>query len=85
MSPSINSLYDVYEFYCNANNGNECLVSKRYFEKMARELISDYLDNDGVISNAYFLWKKVISIKGYKYNYYIIKFKIKFKEKILAM
>ena len=55
-SPScIKSLYDVYEFYCNANNGNECLVSKKYFEKMARELISDYLDNDGVISNAYFL------------------------------
>jgi len=55
-SPShcIKSLYDAYEFYCNSNNGNECLVSKRYFEKMARELIGEYLDDDGVISNIYF-------------------------------
>jgi len=50
----IKSLYDAYEFYCNSNNGNECLVSKRYFEKMARELIGEYLDDDGVISNTYF-------------------------------
>jgi hypothetical protein len=50
----IKSLYDAYEFYCNSNNGNECLVSKRYFEKMARELIGEYLEEDGVISNSYF-------------------------------
>jgi hypothetical protein len=60
VSSNIKSLYEAYEFYCMNNknstimNSNECIVSKRYFEKMARELIGDYLDNDGVISNTYF-------------------------------
>lgn len=53
-SPCIFSLYDAYEFYCNSNVGNECIVSKRYFEKVSRDLLYDFIDDDGVISNKYF-------------------------------
>jgi hypothetical protein len=55
-TPHIHSLYDAYEYYCNhsINNANECIVSKRYFEKISRDLIGEYVDDDGVISNVYF-------------------------------
>lgn len=57
-TPHIHSLYDAYEYYCNcnssSNNANECIVSKRYFEKISRDLIGEYVDDDGVISNVYF-------------------------------
>jgi len=45
---SMQSLYSAYEFY-SAHNINECVVSKRYFEKIAKETIGTHVDEDGVI------------------------------------
>jgi hypothetical protein len=52
-SPIAAPLYEAYEFYCKSSN--DFNVSKRYFEKVAREVISDYLDNDGFVTSAYFM------------------------------
>ena len=46
-------LYEAYEFYCKLSN--DFNVSKRYFEKVAREIISDYLDHDGFVTSNYFM------------------------------
>jgi len=48
------SLYEAYEFY-SSNNKHQCLSSKRYFEKTATDIISDHIDNDGLISPTW--WK----------------------------
>lgn len=53
-SPCIKSLYDAYEFYCKINSNKECLISKRYFEKISHELIGKFLDEDKVIKNSFF-------------------------------
>lgn len=62
-SPCIKSLYDAYEFYCKINSNKECLLSKRYFEKMSNKLIGEYLDNDGVIINSFFTSSDVLFFK----------------------
>ena len=49
------SLYDAYEFYSvktnkSNNKKNQCIASKRYFEKVALEVISpENFDADGMI------------------------------------
>ena len=43
------SLYAAYQFYLT-HNKNEYTVSKRYFEKIAIDIVGDYLDEDGLIS-----------------------------------
>jgi len=48
------SLYEAYEFY-SSNNKHHCLSSKRYFEKVATDIISGHIDNDGLISPTW--WK----------------------------
>jgi len=48
------SLYEAYEFY-SSNNKHQCLSSKIYFEKTATDIISDHIDNDGLISPTW--WK----------------------------
>ena len=45
------SLYEIYQFY--AKKGH-CVVSKRYFEKIAKEMLGDNLDEDGLISGDWF-------------------------------
>jgi hypothetical protein len=50
------SLYEAYEFYLTDNKGkNKNVASKRYFEKVAVELIHTHIDNDGLISPTW--WK----------------------------
>jgi len=46
---SIKSLYDAYEFYSYMNQNNDCIVSKRYFEKVAKDVLGENLDKDGII------------------------------------
>jgi hypothetical protein len=49
------SLYEAYEFYSN-NNKHVCLASKRYFEKIATDIIDQqHIDSDGLISPTW--WK----------------------------
>ena len=54
------SLYDAYEFYSvktnksNNNKKNHCIASKRYFEKVALEVISsENFDADGMIMSSW--------------------------------
>lgn len=50
------SLYEVYEFYSADNKEkNKNVASKRYFEKVATEIINNHIDNDGLISPTW--WK----------------------------
>lgn len=46
---TIKSLYDAYEFYSSKNQNKDCIVSKRYFEKVAKDVLGDNLDKDGII------------------------------------
>jgi hypothetical protein len=48
------SLYEAYEFY-SLNNKHTCLASKRYFEKIASDIIDGHIDSDGLISPTW--WK----------------------------
>ena len=48
------SLYAAYQFYLT-HNKNEYTVSKRYFEKIAIDVVGDFLDEDGLISPGW--WK----------------------------
>jgi hypothetical protein len=48
------SLYEAYEFY-SLNNKHLCLASKKYFEKIAAEIIAVHIDSDGLISPTW--WK----------------------------
>jgi hypothetical protein len=43
------SLYAAYQFY-STHNDNEYTVSKRYFEKIAVDVVGDFLDKDELIS-----------------------------------
>jgi hypothetical protein len=45
----IKSLYDAYGFYSSINQNNEFIVSKRYFEKVAKDVLGEKLDKDGII------------------------------------
>lgn len=48
---SVKSLYEAYEFYSLDNREkNRYVSSKRYFEKVAKEIIHIHIDNDGLIS-----------------------------------
>ncbi len=47
------SLYEIYEFYLKTQEA-DCVVSKRYFEKIANEIIGDNIDKDGLISEDWF-------------------------------
>ena len=50
------SLYEAYEFYSSDNKEkNKNVSSKRYFEKIALEIINKHIDNDGLISPTW--WK----------------------------
>jgi hypothetical protein len=50
------SLYEAYEFYSSDNKDkNKNVSSKRYFEKIALEIINTHIDNDGLISPTW--WK----------------------------
>ena len=53
-SGTTQSLYMAYEYY-SENNKNTYTVSKRYFEKIAREIIDKHVDEYGVISSSW--WK----------------------------
>lgn len=53
-SGTTQSLYMAYEYY-SENNKNTYTVSKRYFEKIAREIIDKHVDEYGVISSGW--WK----------------------------
>jgi len=46
---TIKSLYDAYEFYSSKNQNKDCIVSKRYFEKVAKDVLGENLDKDGII------------------------------------
>ena len=48
------SLYEAYAYY-SLNNKHTCLASKRYFEKIAADIISGHIDTDGLISPTW--WK----------------------------
>tara|TARA_B100000902_G_C27298377_1_gene911366 strand:- start:62 stop:1582 length:1521 start_codon:yes stop_codon:yes gene_type:complete len=45
------SLYEIYQFY---SQKKDFVVSKRYFEKIAKEIIGDNIDKDGLISGKWF-------------------------------
>lgn len=47
---TIQSLYGAYEFY-SVHNKNEYVMSKRYFEKVAKDILGVYVDTDGLISS----------------------------------
>ena len=48
---STKTLYEMYEFYCIKNNNKKTIIaSKRYFEKIALEIIGGHVDGDGLIS-----------------------------------
>ena len=47
------TLYMAYEYYCTYTKKNY-IVSKRYFEKLLRETMSQYIDSDGFISSKWF-------------------------------
>jgi len=50
------SLYEAYEFYSSDNKEkNRNVASKRYFEKVASEIINIHVDSDGLISPTW--WK----------------------------
>ena len=49
-SHTLQSLYNTYEFY-SAHNKNEYVMSKRYFEKVAKDTLGIYIDEDGLISS----------------------------------
>ena len=51
---SMQSIYAAYQFY-STHNKNEYTVSKRYFEKIAIDVVGEFLDKDGLISP---LWWK---------------------------
>lgn len=51
---SMQSLYSAYEFY-SAHNTNSYVMSKRYFEKTAKDVLGDYVDGDGLILSNW--WK----------------------------
>jgi hypothetical protein len=51
---SMQSLYAAYQFY-SVNNETEYTFSKRYFEKIAVDVVGDFLDKDGLISPQW--WK----------------------------
>ncbi len=53
-SGTTQSLYMAYEYY-SENNKNTYTVSKRYFEKIAREIIDKHVDEYGVIYSSW--WK----------------------------
>jgi len=46
---STQSLYAAYQFY-STNNKSEYTFSKRYFEKIAIDVVGEFLDKDGLIS-----------------------------------
>ena len=47
---STKTLYELYEFYSILNKNNkQGIVSKRYFEKITREIINDHIDIDGLV------------------------------------
>ena len=45
------SLYEIYQFY---SQKKDFVVSKRYFEKIAKEMLGDNIDKDGLISGGWF-------------------------------
>ena len=45
------SLYEIYQFY---SLKKDFVVSKRYFEKIAKEILGDNIDKDGLISGDWF-------------------------------
>tara|TARA_B100000902_G_C27049663_1_gene783489 strand:+ start:51 stop:635 length:585 start_codon:yes stop_codon:yes gene_type:complete len=47
------SLYEIYQFYSKTQK-KDCVVSKRYFEKIAKETLGDNIDKDGLISVEWF-------------------------------
>ena len=45
------SLYEIYQFY---SQKKDFVVSKRYFEKIAKEILGDNIDKDGLIYGKWF-------------------------------
>ena len=54
MTYNIKSLSDAYAFYVLYKE-NGLIISKRYFDKVAKETICDYLDSDNLIKNSWFV------------------------------
>lgn len=51
---NIKSLSDAYAFYVLYKE-SDLIISKRYFDKVAKETICDYLDSDSLIKNSWFI------------------------------
>lgn len=52
-SNNVKSLTNIYEFYLN-NNKNTLLISKNYFEKIAKDALSEFIDEYGIINKSWF-------------------------------
>jgi len=50
---SIQSINKIYQNYADINKG-KWIVSKRYYEKVAREILEDLIDNHGLINNKWY-------------------------------
>jgi hypothetical protein len=53
-SYNIKSLSDAYAFYVLYKKGG-LIISKRYFDKVAKDIIKDYIDSDDLIKNIWFI------------------------------
>jgi hypothetical protein len=50
---SIQSINQIYQTYADINKG-KWIVSKRYYEKVAREILENLIDNDGLINSKWY-------------------------------
>ena len=53
-SNNVKSLTNIYEYYLN-NNKNILFISKNYFEKFAKDILNEYIDQDGIIDKMWFV------------------------------
>jgi len=53
-SYNIKSLSDAYAFYVLYKKGG-LIISKRYFDKVAKDTIKNYIDSDDLIKNSWFI------------------------------
>ena len=51
---NVKSLTNIYEYYLN-NNKNTLIISKNYFEKFAKDILNEYIDQDGIIDKTWFV------------------------------
>ena len=63
-------LYNAYEYYCSQcyASSSRRAVSKRYFEKFFMEDYTEYLDENGLITMAWWIGDEVESIELASYN-----------------